>query len=686
MVAQPPQIDGRLDDAAWREAPVLTDFRQKEPLEGSPGSETTRVRIVYDTTHLYVGAELEDDEPQLIRAAELRRDNALDSDDSFAVLVDTYHDHRNGFLFRTNARGTRFDAVVRNESPAVDATWDEDWRAVAALDGDGWTVEIAIPFKVLRFTGDAEQAWGLNFERVIKRKNELVSWAGWSRNFAFTHVSQAGHLTGLRDIRQAERLRMRPYLLAGVEKHDAASPPSKSNPLGEVGLDDLKFALTSNMTVDLSVNPDFAQAEVDDQRVNLTRFNLSFPERRQFFIEGADSLKMGVGLLPFVSRPLEIVYTRSIGLSPEGTPIPILAGGRLTGKVGGFDVGVLDVQTDDWGGTPGENFAVARVRKELLGRSYVGAIATNRQGPGNFNRVGGLDARLVLWRHLTVAALTAAASDESVDGARWATQAGAEWQSDLVEAGVNYLDIDNDFRAGIGFVRRDDRMMGGRLSIKPRPGGRLVRQFDITPSAVYFYEHDGTLLSSESNVAFGILFQSGDKLAGKVENQVERLPEEFEIHPGVLLPAERYSWNLAEISFDTFNGRRVSGRAEANVGQFYSGRHGSYEFALTYRPGKNFALESSYEFNDVDLAEGSFHTHLLGVNSNVSFTPTLLASANVQYNSAGSLGVVKLRLNYIFRRIDNFYLVYHETRFTSGAFAGRSNRSLVAKVTYSVHR
>ncbi|HSL23928.1 MAG TPA: DUF5916 domain-containing protein [Vicinamibacterales bacterium] len=686
VVTTAPRIDGRVDDAAWEEAAPIVEFRQKEPLEGSAASEATRVRIVYDRTHLYIAAELSDREPPLVRATELRRDNPLSSDDSFAVLLDTYHDHRNAFVFRTNARGTRFDGVIRNEGTDIDATWDEDWRAVATLDERGWAVEIAIPFKILRYSGAPEQTWGVNFERVIKRKNELVYWAAWTRDFAFNHVSQAGHLTGLQDIRQAERLRVRPYVLAGVERHDAASPPLSANALGEVGLDDVKFALTTNLTADLTVNPDFAQAEVDEQRVNLTRFNLSWPERRQFFIEGADSLKMGVTLLPFVSRPLEIVYTRAIGLSAEGAPIPIIAGGKLTGKAGGFDVGVLNVQTDDADGRPGENFAVARVRKELLGRSYIGAIATNRQGAGDRNRVGGLDARFVFWEHLSVAALAAVAEDDAVAGTRWARQAGAEWRSDLIEAGVNYLDIDNDFRAGVGFVRRDDRMIGARVSVKPRPGGRFVRQYDITPSTVFFHEDDGVLLSSESNVMFGVLFQSGDKLAGKVENQVERLPDQFEINPGVVLPPGRYSWNLAEISFETFNGRKVSGRAEANVGQFYDGTHGSYEFALAYRPGKNFSLESTYELNDVDLVEGSFKTHLLGVNSNVSFTTTLLASANVQYNSAGSLAVLQLRLNYIFRTIDNFYLVYNETRRTAGAMAGRSNRSLVAKMTYSLHR
>lgn len=685
-VADAPRIDGRLDDAVWASAVVIGDFRQKEPEEGSPATEPTRVRIVYGKTHLYIAAELDDRDPSLVRATELRRDNTLASDDSFAVLLDTYHDRRNAFIFRVNPRGTRFDGVVRNESPVVDAEWDEEWSAASIIGERGWTVEIAIPFKILRFTVGDNQIWGLNFERVIKRRNEFDYWTSWNRNFAFTAVSQAGQLTDLNGIRQAERLRVRPYVATGVEKLDAVSPPDPTHGLGEVGIDDLKFAVTSNLTADLTVNPDFAQAEVDDQRVNLTRYSLFFPERRQFFIEGSDSLKMGIQTLGFGSRLLELVYTRSMGLSPTGQPISILGGGKLTGKAAGFDVGVLNVQTGDSDGTAGENFSVARIRKEMMGRSYVGAIVTNREGGDTSNHVVGADARFVLRKYLSVVGMAAASSDAQVPGTRWATEAGAEWLSDLVQADVNFANIDEGFTPGVGYVRRHDRMLGAKFSLKPRPGGRLVRQFEITPNALVYQNRRGVPQTSAGGVSFVSLFQSGDRMSAKVEVESERLPDPFEIAPKIVLPAGYYTWRQAEVNFDTFDGRRFSGRAEANLGQFYSGTQGAYEFGLQYRPGKNFSLESSYEFNDVDLREGSFHTHLLGVKTNISFTNSLLASAYAQYNNTGNLAALQLRLNYIFRTIDNFYLVYNDTQYTAGPYANRSNRSLVAKLTYSVSR
>lgn len=686
FVSRAPVLDGRLDDDVWTGAPVVSEFHQRDPQEGSPATERTRVRIIYDKARLYIGVELDDGEPSAIRASELRRDDPLDSDDRFAVLLDTYLDHRNAFLFRVNGRGTRFDAVIRNESRTLDATWDEEWTAVAAISERGWTVEIAIPFKILRFRDDRAQSWGVNFERIIKRKNELTYWAGWSRDYAFTNVSQAGQLTDLKDISQGERLRIRPYILAGGEHLDAASPPTPARGVGGVGIDDLKIAVTSNLTADIAVNPDFAQAEVDAQRVNLTRFSLFYPERRQFFIEGANSLKMGVDTLGFGSRLMEVVYSRSIGLSEQGQPTPITVGSKLTGKVSGFDLGFLQVNTDGSGDSPGEHVFVGRVRKEVLDRSYVGAIVTDRRDGEQSNQVVGADARIVVKKHLTLLGLLAGSSDAQVGAAGWTTQLGAQWLSDLLQADVNYVDVGDAFTPAVGFVRRHDRMIGSRIAFKPRPGWKHVRQLEVTPNAVAYHDHQGIPQSSEFGVSLATYLESGDRLFAKFDTQSEFLTDPFEINPGVVLGAGRYKWTSGEVSFQTFDGRKLSGSVEANVGHFYTGTQGSYEFGLDYRPDKHFSVEASYEFNDVDLREGAFHTHLLGVKSNISFTNSLLASAYAQYNNTGSLAALQVRLNYIFRTIDNVYLVYNETRYTNGPLAGRSNRSLLVKTTYSIHR
>jgi len=685
-VATAPLIDGRLDDAVWQGVPASTDFRQREPQEGAAASEPTAVRIIYTSTHLYIAAELTDSAPLEIRASELRRDNTLESDDTFSVLLDTYLDRRNAFVFRVNPRGTRFDALVRNEARFYYADWDEQWIAAAAITETGWAVEMAIPFKTLRFSGATDQTWGLNFERVIKRRNESAVWAGWSRDYTFHNVSQAGELTGLREIRQAERLRIRPYVVAGVQDIDAATTGTGRTGIGEVGIDDVRVAVTSNLTAQLTVNPDFAQTEVDAQQVNLTRFSLFFPEKRQFFIEGADSLRMGVGLLHFGPPPLDLFYSRNIGLSPAGTPVPVHVGVKLTGKAAGFDVGALNVQTGSHDGRDGENFTVGRARKEVLGRSYIGAIVTNRQGGPARNTVVGADARFTFLNHLNVMGLVARADDERVGTAQWAMQIGAEWRADLFEIGANYIDVDPQFNAGLGFVRVRERLTGVRGSLKPRPGRWGVRQFEITPSAVWYHDDARVLRSRDAQITLATAFETGDRIEVVPSVSRERVVRPFPIGPGVVLPAGEYDWHAVSLGVRTFNGRKVSGAMSLSVGDFYDGDKRTLTLTGDLRPSSRLSVNPSYQVNDVVLGAGAFRTHLVGLRANVSFSTSLLTSAFVQYNSAGQLAATQVRLNYIFRTIDNVYLVFNETRFTEGVFDGRANRSLVMKVTYSVHR
>ncbi|MEY4636953.1 MAG: hypothetical protein RJA55_2751 [Acidobacteriota bacterium] len=691
-VTAPPKLDGRLDDPIWQRAAIISGFKQREPEEGRDASEPTAVRIAYDQSHLYIGAVLDDRVPAEIRASELRRDNTLDSDDTFSVLLDTYHDHRNAFVFRVNPRGTRFDALVRNESRFYYADWDEQWTAAATLTETGWSVEMAIPFKILRFTGAAAQTWGLNFERVIKRRNETAYWAGWSRNYAFQNVSQAGHLGGLADIKQAERVRLRPYFLGGADSLDAVATPTGTRRITEFGIDDLKWQATSTLTADLAVNPDFAQTEVDAQQVNLTRFSLFFPEKRQFFIEGADSLRMGVGLLHFGPPPLELFYSRNIGLSNQGTPITIPVGGKLTGKAAGFDVGVVTAQTSDTDRQPGENFTVGRVRKEILGRSYIGAIATNRQGGGVRNTVLGVDGRFTFFNNLNIMGLAARSDDARRAGAsvpakaQWATQLGAEWRDDFFEAGANYLDVDPNFNAGIGYVRAKERMIGVRGSLKPRPGRWNIRQFELTPTSVWYHDVDRVLRSRDTSFTFSTGFQSGDSISLVPSNSYERVIRPFQIGPGTTVKPGAYDWQALTLGIRSYNGRRVSANLSLSKGGFYDGDKTTVTVNGELRPNQTLSLNPSYQINDVALSAGAFVTHLFGLRANVSFSTSLLTSVYLQYNSAGQLAATQVRLNYIFRTIDNVYLVYNETRYTDGVFDGRANQSLVLKVTYSVHR
>ena len=693
-----PAIDGRLDDPVWQNVTGASAFYQREPVEGEEATERTSVYIVYDQTHLYIGVELLDSEPLQIRASDLQRDSPLDNDDSFTVAIDSFHDHRNAFVFRLNPLGTRFDAVIRDEAHSFDRAWDEQWTAGAVRTDQGWSAEYSIPFKILRFSGAEEQVWGINFERVIKRNNESVYWSGWERDFGFYNISQAGHLEGLIDIKQAERFRIRPYLLWGVEQFNATSSPvgTKAVDCGLwdrypcVGIDDFKIAVTSNLTADLAFNPYFGQVEVDAQQVNLTRFSLFFSEKRPFFIEGAQQLRMGLGLLHFGPPPMELFHSRRIGLSDAGEPIPIIAGGKLTGKVGAYTLGFLNVQTNDHQGPglvlPGENFTVARVRRELLGRSYVGAIFTNRQGGGLYNRLAGLDARFVLKKYFHLMGMLAKSSTSGISDNDWLTQIGADWRTDFFTAGINYMDIEPNFIPGIGFLRRRDRTIGSRVILKPRPGGELIRNFEIQPSLVYYHNEDRVLKSRNADLGFDIVFQSGDKVQFDFGNDVERLFRPFRIAPGVILPEGLYQWNAGGASFSSFNGRKLAASAGFSIGDFYNGTRNSFNLGGEVRPNEKMSFSPSYKFNDIDLIEGSFNTHLFGLRADISFTNSLLTSTFLQYNSTGDLAALQVRFNYIFRTIDNFFIVYNETRFTDGVFSGESDRSLILKITYSLHR
>jgi hypothetical protein len=687
-VEEAPTIDGRLDDAVWQNVMGASAFYQREPVEGEAATEETTVYILYDQSYLYIGVELLDGEPLQIRASELQRDSPLDNDDSFTVAIDSFHDHSNAFVFRLNALGTRYDAVIRGEAHSFDRAWDEQWTAAAVTTDEGWSAEFSIPFKILRFSGAEEQVWGINFERVIKRKNENVYWSGWDRDFGFYNISQAGHLEGLIDIKQAERLRIRPYLLGGVENFAATDSPAGTEAVGDVGIDDLKIAVTSNLTADLAVNPDFGQVEVDAQQINLTRFNLFFSEKRPFFIEGAESLRMGLGMLHFGPPPVEMFHSRRIGLSDAGEPIPIIAGGKLTGKVGNFNLGFLNVQTNDHQARgsllalPGENFTVARFRREL-GRSYVGGIFTNRQGG---DRLAGLDARFVLKKYFHINGMLAKSFTTGLSEQDWLTQIGVDWRADFFTAGINYMDIEPNFVPGIGFLRRKDRTIGSRMILRPRPGGERIRNFEIEPSLVYHHDEDRVLISRSTGLDFGVVFQSGDQVEFVVDNNVENLSRPFPIGPGVILPVGKYQWNAGGVSFRSFNGRKLAGSAGISTGDFYNGTKNSLDLAGEFRPNETVNLSPSYKFNDIDLVEGSFNTHLFGLRADVSFTNNLLTSTFLQYNSRGELAAIQVRFNYIFRTIDNFFIVYNETYFTDGMFSGESNRSLVLKITYSLHR
>ncbi|MCZ6877857.1 MAG: DUF5916 domain-containing protein, partial [Acidobacteria bacterium] len=368
-IQEAPVLDGFLNEQVWQDAAVAGEFVQRDPHEGMPVSERTEVRALYDQENLYFGIRCFDSQADGILATELRRDNAFANDDTFTIILDTFHDHRNAFLFKINPAGTQYDALITEEGRDINADWDEKWEVETQVDEEGWTAEIKIPLASIRFSS-ATTEFGIDFERVIRRKNEFSYWNNYRRSFNFRQLSQAGHLLGLSEVESAAQIRVKPYI--NLRTITQGADQRRTIHLGDVGLEDLKVPVTSGLTLDVTVNTDFAQTEVDNQVINFDRFPTFFPEKREFFLEGAGIFGVS-GLRVARSPDIKLFHSRRIGLSSERLPIPILVGAKLAGKLGDkFTLGILEAQTDDFQGQEGDNFAVFRLKRDIWSRSSLG--------------------------------------------------------------------------------------------------------------------------------------------------------------------------------------------------------------------------------------------------------------------------------------------------------------------------
>lgn len=681
---EPPVLDGFVDDMAWELAVPIGDFRQREPRSGMPASERTEVRILYDDENLYIAFVLYDRDPDEIIATQLRRDDRMRTDDTMAILLDTYHDHRNAFLFRVNALGTKYDATLTGETQ-INSQWDEVWESAAQITERGWEAELVIPFKILRYpTGT--HIWGVDFKREIRRRNEEDNWSNFSRDYLFNAIHLGGTLVGLENLKLRDRFRLKPYVTGGYDRFAQGGDPSSSG-RGDIGIEDFKIQITPNLTSDLTFNTDFAQVEADDQRVNLTRFSLFFPEKREFFLEGANNFTFGAERQRFSFAPPHVLlyHSRTIGLS-GGDPIPILYGAKVTGKIGGGSVGLLNMQTRDSEFGAGQNFSVARWRQDILARSSVGAVFTNVQGDGEFNRVAGLDVNFRLFEYLTLSSFAAAASDSRVDGARWSGQVRANWTTDAWDATADIIYVDEDFNSDLGFVLRRDiirHSYGG--SWKPRPSWAAVRQVWVSADVEYITDTDGRLLDRRQSMGMWWRLESGDSVNLTGARVFRRLDYDFEIHPGVIVPAGDYSFDSATLSLTAYEGRRVNGTITIQAGEFYDGTRFSVGGGPKIRFNQKLSLEPSYSYNHVDLASGSFNTHVGRVRAKYSFSEKWLTDGLVQYDTVSDQATVYARLRYIYRTGNDFYLVYRQARAYGGEHAGAVDRSLTAKLTYSLN-
>jgi hypothetical protein len=677
----PPTVDGRLDDASWQRAAPITNFYQRERNEGLAASERTEVRILYDDTYLYVGFWCFDRSPELVQARAIFRDEEGTADDLVSVMIDAYDGHRSAIQFVTNANGLLEDLLQTGEEEDTrNPDFDVVWRSEGRFTDTGYEVEIAIPFRSLRFsppTSGEDVVFGIGFKRNIPRKNEEMYWPFVPNDSSWYRPAELGHLRGLRDIQPGRNLQIRPYVLGGANRDFTVDDTDGRREVGA----DAKWGVTTGLTADFTVNTDFAQEEVDIQQINFTRFNLFFPEKRQFFLEGQQAFQFG---LPEIA---ELVFTRRIGLSPDGEIVPIIAGARLSGRQGRTTIGAMNIQTDDFEALPSQNFTVMRVKQDVLNRSSVGALCTNVQGGGEFNRVVAADVNLFFERVWFVEGWASLMDETARLPGRHAGYGRLEYDADRFGAEYEYLDIGEGFRPGVGFIERPNSRssdLRGRWS--PRPAAAAaIRRFNFSGSITYITDQRNALETRNRGGEFGIEFESGDSLDFEVENNLEAIKESFTIQ-GREIPPGTYRANSLEVSLETFERRQTTLSLRFGTGGFWTGNRSEFEVDAAWRINTNVGLTGSYEANWIELGGDSFRTHLLSSRVQFAFSNEMALLSLFQYNHAARLFSTNIRYEWIVRPGSEFFIVYNEldTAPVSDRSLGFSarNRSLVVKLNY----
>jgi len=670
-VEEAPRIDGLLDEPLWQEIKPLTDFRQYEPDNGEPASELTEVRICYDSRFLYFGVRAYDSEPGRIAARVFERDANVDEDDSFTVAIDSLNDNRTAVAFDTNVLGTKLD-VQYSESGMYNHYWDAIWYARGNVDELGFTLEIAIPFFSLRFKPTEEVEMGLVLERIIRHKNETVYWPYLSRDYHFGSVSQYARMVGLRGIERGVDLEVKPYGIAGYSETAV-----ESDYQADAGLD-VKWGVTSNLTADLTLNPDFAQVESDALQVNLTRFSLFYPEKRDFFIESADLFQFGL------SESADVFFSRRIGLR-SGGEVPILGGARAYGLVGNTHLGLMTMQTRESGGFGGENFGVARVRHNIMGRSYVGGIFTSRRGVAEFEdtTVGG-DFMFLFGTNFKIQGSLARSGRPGVETGNWFGTASVSHTTDLYDWIVRYDDIGANFDPGIGFVSRpDQRALTANVHYNPRPGWPGVRQLTFGNLYRRIENHDGVVETQTIRPGFIALFQTEDWLMVLYNDTRERAPYSFQIAPGVVIPAAEYHNRRLSIYFNSNPARRIALSASYDGGSFYGGDIRSAGLELVFKPLPRLHLGTECSLDSVDIPGGSFDSVISTLLLSYYFSPTLTTRVAAQYSSLLDDFVFNFRLRWIYAPGSEAWLVYDEGRRFGLQAPSLRDRALIVKVVYN---
>jgi hypothetical protein len=676
-VDEPIVVDGRLDEPMWHQAEPATDFLQQIPDEYKAASERTEVRFLFDDENLYVGADMFDPDPDSLVINELRRDFQGFQNDVFTLVLDTFSDRRNSYGFMVNAGGAQRDVQAFENGRSNDANWNGVWFVRTTIGPDRWTLEMSIPFKTLRFPDTDVQQWGLNVMRIVRRTYEFSTWAPVPRQLSHYAAGYAGTLSGITGVQRGRDLRITPFATAAFTGVSSRTGWRRD---GDGGVD-VKWGLTSSLLLDASVRTDFSQVEADEQQINLTRFSLFFPEKRQFFLENPSNFQVGLASVEDERRDLVPFFSRRIGLSSTGQPTPVIGGLRLTGRAGQNTIGLLTVQTDDFEGTPGSNFSVLRVTRDLTSTSSLGAFYFGRES-GSYNRVGGVDFRLTPRRTLEIEAF-AMRSETLGREDDWAGRTGLRWDASAHRARLGLVHIGDAFRHDLGFVRR--RGVGSVF-------GAYERVLRPANASAFFREHTlrvDTDLTSDSGydrfltrvggAAYELSFRDGSSFNARVNRTAELLDEPFTVASNLTIDPGSYTDDTWRMSYQSDRSAVVSGDAAVEAGEFWTGHQRIAGGGLRVRLNEHVAASASLSRNTIDLPQGSFAANLARLRLDWSFTPRMFLNAFVQYNGQSDSWLTNIRYNLIHRPLSDIYVVWNETRLPT-----ETRRALMLKYTHLI--
>lgn len=656
------KLDGQLNEACWVNAPAIENFTQREQNEGAPATEKTKIAVVYNTNEIYFGIWCFDSDPSKISAQQMARDFSWKSDDNIEIIISTFNDNRNGYLFATNPNGAMADVWVSDEGKSNNKDWNGVWDVAVDVNEKGWFVEMVIPYSTLKFKRGNDQVWGINFERNIRRKKEQLLWQGWSRLYDLEKISQGGKLTNISNIKQGTKVEIKPYMLGGLEFLDGNTKST-----GKIG-GEINFDITPTLKLNFSANTDFAQVESDRKKINLSRFAINYPEKRQFFLEGKNYYDMSVG-------GSQLFYSRTIGIDKHEN-VPILGGMRLFGKLNKTNIGVMSIQTNSKGDIPTANYSVIKVKQDIFKQSSISAIATQKYTKDHYNRTFGTNftystSELFGKKNLITGGGIAITDTKVFDAAENNNSNNLSYNlflhypNDVVEFDIGLNTVQSGFNPEMGFAKRKNyQMFFTELQFNPRfKNLPFARNIEFKPVDLTYYINDETKEMESVKYEWrpiGVYFKSGDFLEFNVQHIFDKPDEDFELVDDIYVPAGEYWDNRFEVQFESFQGRKIVLNTAVSAGEFYTGDRQEIDLNTSLNFSKHVNVGVNWQRNYLQLPLKSFVTDEIGGRIDYALNPKLQTSLFAQWNNEDDIILMNYRINWIPKIGSFFYFVVNQ--------------------------